>query len=96
MKDNSKAINYFDEVFAVHSDKNIPLNLKYNQLRTLLEKITKDLTQTDVLQFSNLFSRLSFVCDKYNTTKKIHGFRVLANNVLHDKIKPTDVSPLDL
>ena len=90
MTDNSKAINYFDEVFEVHSDKNIPINLKYTQLRTLLEKITKDLTQNDVSQFSNLFSRLSFVCDKHNTTKKIHGFRVTSNNVLHDKLKPTE------
>lgn len=90
MTDRTNATNYFDEVFEVHSDKNIPLNLKYTQLRTLLEKITKDLTLNEVLQFSNLFSRLSFVCDKYNTTKKIHGFRVTANNILHDNLKPTE------
>ena len=69
MTDRTKALTYFDEVFEVHSDKNISVNLKYTQLRTLLEKITKDLTLNEVLQFSNLFSRLSFVCDKYNTTK---------------------------
>jgi len=90
MTDRTNATNYFDEVFEVHSDKNIPINLKYTQLRTLLEKITKDLTLNEVLQFSNLFSRLSFVCDKYNTTKKIHGFRVTANNILHDNLRPTN------
>lgn len=90
MTDRTKALTYFDEVFEVHSDKNIPINLKYTQLRTLLEKITKDLTLNEVIKFSNLFSRLSFVCDKYNTTKKIHGFRVTANTILHDNLKPTE------
>ena len=67
----TKAIDYFAELFEVHTDENIPIHLKYTQLRTLLEKITKDLTNTETLQFSNLFSRLSFVCDKFKVSRNI-------------------------
>src|SRR5690606_23075691 len=50
------------------------------------ERITKDLTLNEVLQFSNLFSKLSFICDKYQVSRKIHSFRVTANKVtFHEK-----------
>lgn len=89
MENKTKAIDFFEELKEVHLDQNIPIHLKYTQFRTLLEKITKDLTSNEVLQFSNLFSRLSFVCDKYNASRKIHSFRVTANKVLHENIRPT-------
>lgn len=85
----TKAIDYFAELFEVHTDENIPIHLKYTQLRTLLEKITKDLTSTETLQFSNLFSRLSFVCDKFKVSRNIHSFRITANKVLHENIRPS-------
>src|SRR5690606_16638789 len=84
------AIDYFAELFEVHTDENIPIHLKYTQLRTLLEKITKDLTSTETLQFSNLFSRLSFVCDKFKVSRNIHSFRITANRVLHENIRPSN------
>lgn len=86
----TKAIDYFAELFEVHTDENIPIHLKYTQLRTLLEKITKDLTSTETLQFSNLFSRLSFVCDKFKVSRNIHSFRITANKVLHENIRPSN------
>ena len=82
--------HYFDELLEVHSDENIPIYLKYVQLRTLLEKLTKELTSVETLQFSNLFSRLSFVCDKFKTSRKIHSFRIIANKVLHENIRPSN------
>lgn len=86
----TKAFDYFAELFEVHTDENIPIHLKYTQLRTLLEKITKDLTSTETLQFSNLFSRLSFVCDKFKVSRNIHSFRITANKVLHENIRPSN------
>src|SRR5690554_6348036 len=86
----TKAIDYFAELFEVHTDENIPIHLKYTQLRTLLEKITKDLTSTETLQFSNLFSKLSFVCDKFKVSRNIHSFRITANKVLHENIRPSN------
>lgn len=88
MQTKTKAIDYFEELLEVHSDENIPIHLKYVQLRTLLEKITKELTSAETLQFSNLFSRLSFICDKFKTSRQIHSFRIVANKVLHENIRP--------
>lgn len=90
MKSKTKAIDYFEELLEVHSDENIPIHLKYVQLRTLLEKITKELTSAETLQFSNLFSRLSFICDKFKTSRQIHSFRIVANKVLHENIRPSN------
>lgn len=91
MQTKTKAIDYFDELLEVHSGENIPIHLKYVQLRTLLEKITKELTSSETLQFSNLFSRLSFICNKFNTSRKIHSFRIVANKVVHENIRPSNL-----
>lgn len=90
MQTKTTAIDYFEELLEVHTDENIPLHLKYTQLRTLLEKVTKELTNKEVLQFSNLFSRLSFICDKHKSSRNIHSFRITANKVLHENIRPTN------
>ncbi|MHA7128073.1 AAA domain-containing protein [Algoriphagus namhaensis] len=90
MQRKNKAIDYFDELLEIHSDENILIHLKYVQLRTLLEKITKELTSSETLQFSNLFSRLSFICEKFKTSRQIHSFRVAANKVLHENVHPSN------
>lgn len=87
-KTNQDAI-FFDELLEIHLDKNMPVHLKYVQLRALLEKIAKELTNEETLQFSNLFSRLSFICDKHKAPRKIHSLRKTANKVLHENICPS-------
>ncbi len=61
----ASGIEYFDELFEYHNDKN-DIKAKYARMRSLLERITKDLTAGDSVKFTNLFSRLSFVCTKTN------------------------------
>jgi superfamily I DNA and/or RNA helicase len=87
MTEKNMAIEYFDELFEIHSTENT-IEVKYTRFRILLEKITKSITQKEPLQFSNLFSRLSFVCEKLNLPKKIHGVRISSNKVLHETYKP--------
>ena len=87
MGNNTSASEYFDQLLEIErTEKNI--QSKYARLRILLEKITKDLTRNESVQFSNLFSRLSFVCDNNSLPKNIHGLRIIANKVLHDNYKP--------
>lgn len=81
--------DYFSELEEIHFDETLSTNQKYTQLRNLLERITKDLTLNEVLQFSNLFSKLSFICDKYQVSRKIHSFRVTANKVTFQRTKPS-------
>src|SRR5690554_726271 len=82
--------DYFRELEDIHFDETLSINQKYKQLRKLLERITKDLTQTEVLQFSNLFSKVSFICDKYQVSTKIHSFRVTANQVAFKNATPSN------
>ena len=63
MTETNEALEYFDQLLEIHSIEN-SIEAKYARFRVLLETITKSLTQKEPLQFSNLFSRLSFVCEK--------------------------------
>jgi len=86
------ALEYFNELIESHSSDSAIIE-KYPKLRYLLERVCKDLTMNDSVQFSNLFSRLNYVCDKYNLPGRkkyqINTFRIHANNVLHSGYIPT-------
>lgn len=90
MQDKPKGISYFEELLEIHQDANLPINRKYSPLRLVLEKVAKDLTLSSVIQFSNLFSRISYICEQYQISKKIHGFRITANQVLHEAVRPSE------
>ena len=83
-------IEFLDELESIHSNKTFSLSIKYPQLRSLLEKVCKNLTSTVPVQFSDFFSRLSYVCQEYKTDRSIHGLRVTANKVLHEGLVPLD------
>lgn len=79
--------DYFVELTELHNDGNA-LQDKYPKLRSLLERVCKDLTADEGLQFSNWFARLNYVCEKtrYDRRKtfEINKLRVNANKVLHE------------
>ena len=68
MTEKKTAFEYFDELLEIHTTENT-IQTKYSRLRILLEKVTKDLTRKESIQFSNLFSRLSFACEKQSLPK---------------------------
>jgi DNA polymerase III delta prime subunit len=82
MINKSLAIIYIEELSEIHFDNILTIPEKYKKLRDLLEKITKELTKNEVVNFSNLFSRLTFVVDKFQTKRNIHRFRATANEVV--------------
>lgn len=79
--------DYFVELTELHHDENA-LKDKYPGLRSLLERVCKDLTADEGLQFSNLFARLNYVCEKtrYDRRKtfEINKLRINANKMLHE------------
>ncbi|SEB01526.1 AAA domain-containing protein [Flavobacterium gillisiae] len=83
MNNKSLAIIYIEELSEIHFDNILTIPEKYKKLRDLLEKITKELTKNEVVNFSNLFSRLTFIVDKYQTKRNIHRFRGTANEVVY-------------
>lgn len=90
MSEKIKALEYIDELVAIHNDPLLTLKTKYPLLRTLLEKVCKDLTSHETIQFADLFSRLAFICTMYHTSRNIHGLRVAANKLLHEDRIPSD------
>lgn len=67
----------------------IPLRIKYLQLKGILERVCKDLTSEEALQFPSLFSRIVFISQKYHLPKslewQLQNIRVKSNFLLKDK-----------
>ncbi|WP_298733358.1 AAA domain-containing protein [uncultured Chitinophaga sp.] len=84
---------FFDELLVYHQANNT-LKDKYTRLRLLLERVCRNMTAGEHMQFSNLFSRLNYVCrqTKLNprATYRINTFRIHANSVLHNDFNPTE------
>lgn len=84
---------FFEELLAYHH-ANSTLKDKYTRLRLLLERVCRHMTVGGNLQFSNLFSRLNYVCQQTGldarTTYRINTFRIHANSVLHNDFDPSE------
>lgn len=90
---NVKGLEFLEDLIEIHNGQN-NISDKYPRMRSLLERVCKDLTSGEKIQFSNLFSRLNYVCDKNKLDKRktyqINSFRVNANKVLHSEFIPTN------
>src|SRR4051812_25112310 len=90
---NVTGVEFFDQLSELHHQSNT-IKDKYPKLRSLLERVCKDMTAGDTIQFSNLFSRLNYVCKKTKLpprrTYQVNTFRVNANNVLFGDFNPAE------
>lgn len=88
----STGTDFFIELTEYHSEQT-NLKSKYSKLRSLLDRVCKEFTSAETIQFSNLFSRLSYVCKKKELgrqeTYHLNTFRINANKALHNEWKPT-------
>ena len=80
---------YLEEVLAIQNS-NKPITSKYLDLKRLIETIAFELTKSEKLQFSNLFSKLSFICNTYKVSTKIHAFRKVARKVESESYQPEE------
>jgi superfamily I DNA and/or RNA helicase len=85
MKSSNLGIYYLDELSEIYFDEALTIVEKYSKLRELLDKISKELTKNEVVNFSNLFSRITFIIAKYQTNRTIHRFRTAANDIVFNK-----------
>ena len=71
--------NYREEIRTIKLADN-ELADKAIALKQLLERLCKEATQSEAMQFSTLFSRIVFIAQKYNLSKKteweLQNFRV--------------------
>lgn len=82
---------YIEEIQSV-SQSQSEYPEKIRQLKSLLQRLAKELTKDEILQFPNLFSRLVFIAQKHQLSKqlewKLQHLRVLAKR----REKKIDVS----
>ncbi|MDD4727237.1 MAG: AAA domain-containing protein [Dysgonamonadaceae bacterium] len=71
--------NYYEEIQEITQSSN-SLSSKSIQLKQLLERLSKEITKNESMQFSTLFSRLVFIAQKYDLSKQtewqLQNFRV--------------------
>lgn len=78
---------FLEEVLAIQQS-NKPITSKYLDLRRIIENLAFELTKNESLQFSNLFSKLSYICNTYKVSTKIHSFRKIAYKVERESYQP--------
>ena len=89
MKSEELGNNYLNEALQIQLS-NKPITSKYLDLKRLVETIAFEITKNEALQFSNFFSKLSFIANQYKVSTKIHSFRKTAQRILNEKHEPTE------
>ncbi len=86
----AEGTRYLEEILAIqHANK--PLTSKYLDLKRVVENLAFEWTKNEVLQFSNLFSKLSFICNTHKISTKIHAFRATAKKVEKNAYQPEEL-----
>ncbi|WP_010254397.1 AAA domain-containing protein [Myroides injenensis] len=81
---------YFNTLISIYNNcDKLPLSDQYDQLYKLIDRLSKQVVKNEKAVFSNLFSRLSFICSKYKVSKKIHDFRIYTNELSTINIVPS-------
>ena len=86
----SEGTRYLNEVLAIQQS-NKPITSKYLDLKRVVDNLAFDLTKNEALQFSNLFSKLSYICNTYKVSTKIHAFRKVARKVESESYQPEEL-----
>jgi len=81
--------HYLKEVLNIQQSLK-PIESKYLDLKRLVEIISFELTKNETIQFSNFFSKLSFICNQYGISTKIHSLRIVSEKITKDKYQPSE------
>jgi DNA replication ATP-dependent helicase Dna2 len=81
--------NYLNEALQIQLSTK-PITNKYHDLKRLVENIAFEITKNEALQFSNFFSKLSFICNQYKVSTKIHSFRKTSQRILSENYEPSE------
>lgn len=83
----SEASEYFDILLSLCQTDDIPFQLRYKQLRDLLERICRDQMQDGSLQITDLSARINYVASKASLSvgeqNRLHTFRLTSNAILN-------------
>lgn len=81
----------FDEILYYHTS-NLSIQQRYNKLYMLLDRVCKLMTNKGTTDFSNLFSRLHYLCEEKDiASKAIEIFRIHGKHIQqHNKCNLTE------
>lgn len=89
----SEVKEYFDVLFIVCSEGDIPLKVGYRQMRELLERLCRTQMADSSLQMTDLSARINFVASKVGLSivdqNRLHTFRLTSNALLNRQAEPT-------
>lgn len=87
MKAQETARLFYREIQKIDDNKQVTTKEKVEALYRLLNLIFIETTQQEKLQFTTLFARIAFACQKYEVSRQmqffIHSFRKAATKYLH-------------
>ena len=81
---------FLEEILAIQSS-NKPITSKYLDIKRVVEVLAFEWTKNESLQFSNLFSKLSFICNTYKVSTKIHSFRATVKKIETASYQPEEL-----
>lgn len=87
----SEASEYFDILLSLCQIDEIPFQLRYKQLRDLLERVCRDQMQDGNLQITDLSARINYVASKAGLSigeqNRLHTFRLTSNAILNHEVE---------
>lgn len=88
----NEANEHFEVLLSVCRSVDIPLSIRYKQVRDLLERICREQTEDKSLQMTDLAARINYVAAKAGLTtmeqNRLHTFRLTSNKILNREEKP--------
>ena len=77
----------FELLLSACKAEDIPLKIRYKQIRDLLERVCREQMQGESLQMTDLSARISYVAVKvglnYVEQNRLHTFRITSNRILN-------------
>lgn len=89
----NKANEFYQSLWEIHQETDTSLVVKYRLLRELLEHLCRSQMQNESLQMTDLSARISFLSARVGMEpveqNRLHTFRLVSNDILNDRLKPT-------
>jgi DNA replication ATP-dependent helicase Dna2 len=71
MENQQAALDFFEELQHIEQQERLNLADKYSMLRSVLDRLCKEQTRQETLQFSTLFSRIVFLGNRFRLSGKL-------------------------
>lgn len=98
-EDKIQDIQHIQQELSQIHQSDFSFRQKFLELKLVLERISKEVTDGESLQFPSLFSRLVFISQKYmlpqTLEQNLHRIRITANFLLKDENNTVRESQLD-